>query len=326
MQKVLVVGGAGYIGSHTVNQLIKQNLEVVVVDNLSTGSIKSIPQNVKFYQLDILNYSQLKEVFLIHNFSAVFHFAAKLSVPESFKNYFEYIDVNVVGTKNILKLCHEFAVENFIFSSTAAVYGEGRSSVVLESDTLNPQNPYGLTKKIAEDLIQQYSEIDTHFKFKILRYFNVAGAEVNQSNGPRNLNSGQLILNLCKSALSSTKEVQIYGQQFKTIDGTAIRDYIHVVDLAAAHVAAYRHLIREKKSTIWNCGYGKGYTVLEVVRAFEKANHIQFNLNYLPARAGDPAQVVSNNQRIITESDWCPQFDDLDVICKSTFEWVKNVI
>jgi len=201
MQSVLVVGGAGYIGSHTVRQLLKKNFNVVVVDNLSTGSKSSLPSSVEFHEVDVLNISGLRKVFAHYKFTAVFHFAAKLSVPESFPKHFEYFDTNVVGTRNLLNLCEEFGISRFIFSSTAAVYGNVKSGLVKENDPYNPQNPYGLTKQLAESLVLNQAEIQPQFKYRILRYFNVAGAELDGSNGPRNMSSGKLLMNLCKSAI-----------------------------------------------------------------------------------------------------------------------------
>lgn len=321
MQNILVVGGAGYIGSHTVNQLLKQGYQVVVVDDLSTGSRSALSDKVTFYQVDILNLSSFREVFQKHSFHAVFHFAAKLNVPESFQKHFQYFDINVVGTRNTLQMCEEFKINHFVFSSTAAVYGDVKTSSVKESDALLPQNPYGLTKKMAEALVENQAQIQTGFKYQILRYFNVAGAELDVSNGPRNLDSGQLILNLCKSSLNG-RSIHVYGTDYKTKDGTAIRDFIHVVDLAEAHIEAYKCLTSNKASGVWNCGYGQGYTVLEVVKAFEQVNGINFNIKYEAPRMGDPAAVVANNERIMQQSQWRPKYNDLSIICRSTYEWI----
>lgn len=323
MQYVLVVGGAGYIGSHTVQQLLKKNFKVVVVDDLSTGSKASLPSEVEFYRTDILNFADLKKVFEKYKLATVFHFAAKLSVPESFSKHFEYFDTNVVGTKNLLKLCEDFDVENFVFSSTAAVYGNVQAAPVKEDHALCPQNPYGLTKLMAEALVVNQAVIQKNFKYRILRYFNVAGAALDGSNGPRNLNSGQLILNLCKAAVND-RSIKVFGTDYSTKDGTAVRDYIHVVDLAEAHVEAYSSLQNNGASGVWNCGYGQGYSVKEVVKAFESANNLKFEIQFDPPRLGDPAQVVANNELIFKESSWRPKLNDLSLICKSSYDWVKN--
>ncbi|MGZ3726250.1 MAG: UDP-glucose 4-epimerase GalE [Pseudobdellovibrio sp.] len=323
MQTVLVVGGAGYIGSHTVHQLLRKGFQVVVVDNLSTGSRQAIPQNVTFYQVDILNLEQLRPVFAKHQFGCLFHFVGKLSVPESFPKFFEYFDTNVVGTRNLLQMCEEFGVNSMVFSSTSAVYGNVKDKVVTENRILNPENPYGLTKKIAEELIASWAQRLPKFRYRILRYFNVAGAEADLSNGPRNMKSGQLVMNLCQSAIGD-KKVQIFGDRYNTPDGTAIRDYIHVVDLASAHIEAYHVLEQNKASGVWNCGYGSGYSVLEVVKAFESVNNIKFDIKIAEPRQGDAAQVVSDNQKIMTESNWKPEFNNIEIICRSNYEWIVN--
>ncbi len=324
MSKVLVIGGAGYIGSHTVKQLQKNDFEVVVVDDLTTGYLNSLQPDVRFYNVNILDLTQLRKVFEEHSFEAVFHFAAKLSVPESFEKFDEYFFTNVVGTQNLLQMCREFNIKRFIFSSTAAVYGDSADAHVDENAFLKPQNPYGTTKKMAEDLLQSFALTTPNFKYQILRYFNVAGAEIDSTNGPRNLKSGQLILNLCQSAMTH-KRVQIFGQKFNTVDGTAVRDYIHVVDLAEAHIAALQCLSQSQvQSGVWNCGYGRGYSVLQVVQAFEKANQVKFNIEFAPARIGDPAQIIASNDRILKQSNWKYKFNNIELICNSTFNWIKN--
>ena len=324
--RVLICGGAGYIGSHSVQLLKKQGHTVVVVDDLSTGHIHASHFADQFYQTNILDLALLEKVFIENKFDAVFHFAAKLSVPESFEIPYEYIATNVTGTSNLLRLCAKYSVEKFIFSSTAAVYGEPSCSnlkeQVVESDICKPINHYGLTKKIAEELIHQHSLVYSGFKYKILRYFNVSGAAVDGSNGPRNTKTGQLVLNLCHSALKE-KKIKVFGNQFNTVDGTCVRDYIHVHDLAMAHLSAYENL-RQNKTGIWNCGYGVGYSVLQVIRAFEKVNNIKFDVEICEARKGDPACIISNNTLIKSQSNWTPQFNDLEQICKSTYDWVKR--
>lgn len=323
MSKVLVVGGAGYIGSHTVHQLCQNGFQVVVVDDLSTGVRAAIPEQAELFEADILDLPKLRTLFLKHQFDAIFHFAAKLSVPESFLKFDEYVRTNVLGTFHLLQMCREFQIEKFIFSSTAAVYGDVQTGFVSEEHPLRPQNPYGQTKQMAEQLIQSYATTNPSFHFHILRYFNVSGAEADGSNGPRNTQSGQLIMNLCQSALTD-KLISVFGHQYNTPDGTAIRDYIHVVDLAHAHLEAFYHLKRSHTSGVWNCGYGKGYSVLEMIKAFERANNIQFQVAFKPPRQGDPARVIASNSRMIQESSWVPKHNDVDKICKSTFDWIRR--
>jgi UDP-glucose 4-epimerase len=320
MKNVLVVGGAGYIGSHTVQLLKKESdCSIFVVDDLSTGHLSAIP-GVTFFEVNILDLEKLKAVFARVKFDAVFHFAAKLSVPESVEKPYDYFRNNVVGTANLLQMCALFGINNFIFSSSCAVYGEASKDLVEESDLCAPINPYGLSKKMSEDLIRQHAVLYPDFKYKILRYFNVSGAAPDASNGPRTLGTGQLILNLCQSALGD-KKIKVFGQQFATVDGTCVRDYIHVCDLASAHLVAFRD---DKKSALWNCGYGHGSSVLEVIRAFEKANSVKFEIEMAPPRKGDPARVIANNSLILANSDWKPAFDDLEAICRTTFNWVSQ--
>lgn len=320
MKNVLVVGGAGYIGSHVVQSLQKAGNQVFVLDDLSTGHQNSVAEVSAFYEVSILNSDKVRLVFEKTEFDAIFHFAAKLSVPESIQKPYDYFETNSLGTANLLKLCLKFGVKKFVYASTSAVYGEPANATITESDSCVPINPYGLSKKFGEELILQHARLVPDFRYKILRYFNVAGATPDLSNGPRNLFTGQLILNLCRAALGD-KKVKVFGNQYATPDGTCVRDYIHVYDLAAAHVAAYQNI---SQSSVWNCGYGRGYSVLEVIRAFEESNKIKFKLDVLPPRAGDPASLISDTKKILAESDWKPKFDSLEAICKSTFDWVNK--
>lgn len=323
MSQILIVGGAGYIGSHTAHQLHRQGYKVVVIDNLSTGDKTAVPDGAEFLHVDILDTEALRAALKGRAIDAVFHFAAKLSVPESFLKFDEYFKTNVVGTFNILQVCRELHVQKFIFSSTAAVYGESTTEPITEAAPQVPSSPYGQTKKMTEELIQSFATTVPGFRYHILRYFNVAGAEIDGSNGPRNKKSGQLMMNMCVSALGS-RELRLFGTDFNTPDGTAVRDYIHVVDLAAAHIEAYRCLTGGAPSSIWNCGYGQGYSVAQMIHAFEKASGVTFEVTKSPARTGDPASVVADNSRIMRESAWRPQHNDIAKICKTMYDWVKN--
>ena len=323
MSQILIVGGAGYIGSHTAHQLCRQGYQVVVIDNLSTGVKDAIPNEAEFIQVDILDTEALRRVLKGRSFDAIFHFAAKLSVPESFLKFDDYFQTNVVGTFNILQLCRELNIPKLIFSSTAAVYGESTTEPITEEAPQAPSNPYGQTKKMTEELINSFSTTVPNFRYHILRYFNVAGAELDGTNGPRNTKSGQLMMNMSISALGS-REMHIFGSDFNTPDGTAVRDYIHVVDLANAHIEAYRRLQSGAPSGVWNCGYGKGYSVAEMIQAFDKASGVPFSVKRSPARTGDPASIVADNSRIVRESAWRPQHNDIMKICKTMYDWVKN--
>ena len=325
MRKVLVIGGAGYIGSHTVRRLTQNGISVCVADDLSTGVREAVAPEVEFFKADVRRIDELRPVFAKHQFDAVIHFAAKLSVPESFKKHFEYFDINVSGTRNLLQLCEEFGIKKFIFSSTAAVYGTVSEGAVTEEHALNPQNPYGMTKQMAEMLIADQARIQPGFSFKILRYFNVAGAELDGSNGPRNFDSGQLVMNLCLAA-GEGRPINVFGDRYPTKDGTAVRDYIHVLDLADAHLQAFHQLMEGATSGVWNCGYGKGFSVLEVIHAFEAANGVKFDVQVSAPRQGDPAEVIADNRKILRESNWRPQHNDIKTICKTSYDWVKNAV
>ena len=320
MFTAFVIGGAGYIGSHTAQELKKMNCRVVVIDNLSTGHLGATKFADAFYQADIVHIDQLRHAFKNEKPDVIFHFAAKLSVPESCDKPYEYFDTNVLGTANILKLCVEHNVKKFIFSSSVSVYGEGLLGIVKEEDYKKPISHYGLTKKMAEDLIVHHAQVWPDFKYKLLRYANVSGAPTDLSNGPLNWSTGQLVHNLCRSALNESP-VKVFGHEFQTKDGTCVRDYIHVCDLADAHVKAYESLNDANSSLVWNCSYGKGFSVLEVIRAFEEVNKLKFNIEYCQPRRGDPALIMTSNQKIKTESSWSPRYDDIYQICKSTFDW-----
>lgn len=322
--KALVFGGAGYIGSHTVQHLKNHyNMQIVSVDNLSSGSIKAASFSDHFLNADIRDYEAIRKIFREHKPDIVFHFAALLSVPESCDKPYEYFDTNVMGTVNILKSCVEFDVRRFIFSSSVSVYGEGLKGLVTEDSEKKPISHYGLTKKMAEDLIIHHSKVYPEFKYHILRYANVSGAAVDGTNGPHNWNTGQLIHNLCRNAFVD-KRVIVYGSKFQTKDGTCIRDYLHVSDLADAHLQAYEKILNSNSSGIWNCSYGRGFTVLEVIRAFEKATGISYEIEYREPRKGDPALIMTSNEKIKAESLWKPRLDNLDEICKTTFSWAQK--
>jgi UDP-glucose 4-epimerase len=318
---ILVFGGAGFIGSHTVQKLKKSNnIEIICVDNLSSGNIIASKFSDRFIKADIRDYDAIRSIFSIYQPESVFHFAGLLSVPDSCDRPYDYFDTNVVGTVNLLKLCAEFGVNKFIFSSTVSVYGEGLLKIINEDSIKKPISHYGLTKKIAEDLIIQHALIYPSFNYHILRYANVSGAMADGSNGPYNWNTGQLIHNLCLQSFLE-KKITVHGHEFKTTDGTCIRDYLHVSDLADAHLEAYKRISKTKSSCIWNCSYGRGFSVLEVIHAFEKVSGIKFNVEYKEPRKGDPALILTCNDKIKSESSWQPKYDNLIDICETTYNW-----
>lgn len=316
---VLVTGGAGYIGSHVVRQLGAAGYDVVVYDNCSTGSSTSVLHG-KLVIGDLADSERLYQVFAKHEFSAVLHFAASLVVPESVIYPLDYYANNTRNTLNLLRCCSVMGVNQFIFSSTAAVYGESDASPVRESNPTQPINPYGRSKLMSEWLIRDYG-ISSSLRYVILRYFNVAGAEPGGRLGPMSPNATHLIKVACDAALKRKPEVRIYGSDFSTPDGTGIRDYIHVEDLATAHLDALYYLEEGGESQILNCGYGQGYSVRQVIERVKAVSGVDFPVVSAPRRPGDPACVVACADKIRKVLGWQAKHNDLDKIIHTTIAW-----
>lgn len=314
-KKILVTGGAGYIGSHVVKQLGREtDYEIVVYDNLSTGS----PKAVLYGELvvgDLADLQKLAQVFAEHQFDAVLHFAASISVPESTANPLAYYGNNTRNTLNLLQCCETYGVKKLVFSSTA-VYGETAENPVRESTPTTPINPYGYSKLMSEQMIQDYSRA-SGLKYIILRYFNVAGADDHGRIGQTNKKASHLLKVALDAALNRRESVSIFGTDFPTPDGTGIRDYIHVEDLAAAHIDALRYLKNENESHILNCGYGQGYSVKEVLAKVTEMSGRQFPVIEIERRAGDPACVIACSDKIRQILGWKPQFNSLEKIVSS---------
>jgi UDP-glucose 4-epimerase len=289
MKKILVTGGAGYIGSQIVFDLVDLGYKVVVADNLSTGHKKLINKKAIFYKVDIGNKVEMEKIFLKHRIDQVIHLAASLSVEESMKNPSKYYLNNVVNTKNLLEISGKYKIKKFIFSSTCAIFGEGVKKV--KDDAVpNPTSHYGLTKLLCESLIEKLSK-KFKFNYYILRYFNVVGADAKYRVGPIN-QSGQLFKNLSTCIVNKNYQIKVYGKNYKTRDGTCIRDYIDVNDLSRIHINCLIEKLK-KKSCIINCGYGHGYSVLQIVKMFEKISGKILKKKYLPPRKGDVSEVIS---------------------------------
>ncbi len=321
-KKILVTGGAGYIGSHTVRQLGDAGYEVIVYDNLSTGSAKAL-LNGSLYIGDLADNLALEMAFAQHNFEAVLHFAASISVPESVANPLDYYTNNTRNTLNLLRCCQKFGVNKFVFSSTAAVYGEPRENPVSEACPTNPINPYGWSKLMSECMIRDYG-FSSDFKYVILRYFNVAGADLVGRIGQSSPKASHLMRVACDAALGNIPAVGIFGTDFDTPDGTGIRDYIHVEDLAAAHIDALGYLANGGESEILNCGYGQGYSVTEVLNKLQEITGVDFPIVKFPRRAGDPACVISQGDRIRQVLGWQPKYNDLEIILSTAYAWEKK--
>ncbi|MEM9926727.1 MAG: UDP-glucose 4-epimerase GalE [Cyanobacteria bacterium P01_D01_bin.50] len=318
-KKVLVTGGAGYIGSHVVRQLGEAGYDAIVYDNCSTGCADSILYG-ELVVGDLADTKLLYKVLSQHQFSAVLHFAASLIVPESVTRPLDYYSNNTRNTLNLLQCCNLTGINKIIFSSTAAVYGEPEKVPVTESTPTEPINPYGRSKLMSEWLIQDYAAA-SNLKYVILRYFNVAGAEPSGRLGQISPNATHLIKVACDAALKRKPEMFIFGNDFPTPDGTAIRDYIHVEDLASAHLDALRYLEKGNESEIFNCAYGQGYSVREVVERVKAISESDFRVIETKRRLGDPACVMAESDKIRHMLNWSPKYNDLDRIIANTLAW-----
>lgn len=323
--RVLVTGGAGYIGSHTVYQLIEAGHEVLVVDNLYSGHRWAVHPQADFIYADIADYEAMSHVFSSHNFDAVLHFAAHIEVPESVSNPLKYYQNNVAASANLLRVTVEAGVENFIFSSTAAVYGNPEYVPVDEVAPTLPINPYGTTKLVTEWMLRDVAKSSQgKFRFVALRYFNVAGARADGKIGQATPNATHLIKVACEAATGKRDHVSIFGTDYATPDGTCIRDYIHVEDLARAHLDALIYLKGGGASDIFNCGYGAGFSVKEVLECVKDISGIDFTVVRQGRREGDPENLIANAERIRRILGWQPRFADLSLICRSAYEWEKQ--
>ncbi|MDF5720430.1 MAG: UDP-glucose 4-epimerase GalE [Rhizonema sp. PD37] len=317
-KKVLVTGGAGYIGSHVVRQISEAGYDVVVYDNCSTGSPTAVLHG-ELIIADLADTDRLYQVFSKHQFSAVLHFAASLIVPESVLYPLDYYANNTRNTLNLLRCCSVMGVNQMIFSSTAAVYGQPTENPVTESALTLPINPYGRSKLVSEWLISDY-EKTSQLRYVILRYFNVAGADSTGKLGQMS-QASHLIRAACDAALKRQPGVRIFGTDFPTLDGTGIRDYIHVEDLAAAHLDALRYLEQNQESQILNCGYGQGYSVRQVIERVKAISGVDFPVLETDRRAGDPACVTASADKIREILGWEPKYNDLDQIVYTSLNW-----
>ena len=323
MKKVLVSGGAGYIGSHVVKLLGEKGFDVLVYDNLSTGNRSSVLSG-KLVEGDMLDIDGLRSVMSDFRPDAVMHFAAKIVVPESVKFPMKYYTNNVLGTLNVLRVMKEFDVNKFIFSSTAAVYGEPEEMPINETMSFAPINPYGKSKAIVEEVLKDCS-MSEGLKYIALRYFNVAGADPEGELGETKKDATHLITMCVRTAAGKRDKLSVFGTDYPTSDGTCVRDYIHVMDLADAHILALEHLLSGGESNVFNCGYGKGYSVQEVVTEAKNATGVDFAVEYTERRAGDPPELVADSTKIKQALGWKPKYDDLGFIIKTAWEWERNI-
>lgn len=325
MPKILVTGGAGYIGSHTTLALVEAGHEVVVYDNLSTGRAEAVLPPARLVVGDLAETDRLGELMRAERFSAVLHFAGSIVVPESVENPLKYYLNNTGNTTELIRLAVDNAIPRFIFSSTAAVYGMPDTPAVTEHSPTCPINPYGRTKLMSEWVIEDTAAAHPDFSFVILRYFNVAGADPAGRIGQCTPDATHLIKVASQAALGRRDALHIFGTDYPTPDGTCIRDYIHVADLANAHVLALGHLEAGNPSGIFNCGYGHGYSVREIAAAVKTASGVDFPVIESPRRAGDPPALISDPTRIRTVMGWKPAHDDIHAIALSAYRWEKGL-
>ncbi len=323
-RNVLVAGGAGYIGSHVAKALKNAGYNPVVYDNLSTGHKEA----VKYGELvigDLSDSAKLDWTFKNYNISAVLNFAGSIIVPESVKEPIKYYENNTVNALNLIKACTRNNIEYFIFSSTAAVYGMGQGRALTEKDTTSPINPYGRSKLMTEWVLEDASKSNENFHHISLRYFNVAGADPDGELGQTSKVSTHLIKLACLAALGKRDKLFLYGTDYDTKDGTCIRDYIHVSDLAMAHVNALDYLIKTKNSQTLNCGYGKGSSVKEVISIVKEVSGIDFEVEAVGRRDGDSDLLVADSSQLKKLTGWKPQYQDLNFIVKSALKWEKKL-
>ena len=319
---ILVTGGAGYVGSHVVLQLSESDHRTVVCDDLS-NSYKKAVIGADFHQIDIAD-TRMNALFKQYHFDAVIHFAASVSVKESVQNPCKYYMNNTVATLKLLKLCADYKIGCFILSSTAAVYGTPNNIPIDEEADLMPINAYGHSKLMAEQMVIDVAG-QAGFKYAILRYFNVAGADLQSRIGENNLEATHLIKIACMAAVNRVEHIKLYGTDYITPDGTCVRDYIHVLDISKAHLDVLDYLSKSGKSDIFNCGYSSGYSVKEILSAVKRVSQVDFKVVESERRAGDPPELIAANDKIKRILGWQPRYQGLDIIIESALAWERKL-
>lgn len=321
--KILVVGGAGYIGSHMIKRFQNTDHQIDVLDNLSTG-FKENSQNYKLHICDLSNKKQVHKILKENKYEMVMHFASSINVGESYDHPMKYYENNVINTLNLLECMIDLKILNFIFSSTAAVYGEPESIPIKEEQNLSPINPYGKTKSLVENILSDYDK-SYGLKYISLRYFNACGAHIDGTIGERHNPETHLIPLILQTASGRRNNFKIYGDDYKTKDGTCVRDYIHVMDIAEAHLLSLEKLIQTQSSDIYNIGNKQGYSVREIIDMVEEITQIKIPYKISEKRKGDPAELIADNSKITEKLNWRARYSDLNTIINTAWEWEKKL-
>jgi len=323
INNILITGGAGYIGSHITEELIKEKKnKVYIFDNLSTGYKRLINKKAHFIKGDIKNLNKLSAIINENNIDSIIHLAALLNVKKAEKNRKRYFKNNVLGTKNLIIACKGSTVKNIIFSSSCSVYGNVKGPVK-ETNKLNPKGYYGFTKKEGEKIVRKFAK-KFDYNFGILRYFNVVGASSTKKIGEIDKSNDHLFKNIAIEYFKIKPKVKIYGNNFNTLDGTCVRDYMHVSDIAKIHIKTLKHIKRKNKSLVLNCGYGRGFSVLQIINVFKKLKK-NVKIIFTSRRPGDVAQVYSDNTKIKKILKWKPKKRSVESILKSAINWEKKI-
>lgn len=320
---IAVLGGAGYIGSHTVKRLLATGEDVIVLDNLITGHRRAVDKRARFYQGDIRDFQFLSSVFSQEKVDGIVHFAAFSVVPESMKNPLKYFDNNTCGMVTLLEAMNQFGIKRIVFSSTAATYGEPKQIPIKETDPQLPTNAYG-ESKLAMEKIMHWADLADGLKFVALRYFNVAGAMPDGSIGEDHNPETHLIPIILQVAAGKRPSLQIYGNDYPTKDGTNIRDYVHVLDLADVHVLALKYLEAGNSSTAFNLGSATGFSNMEILQAARKVTGEPIPASIGPRRLGDPSTLIASSDKAKELLGWKPQFDNIEKIIETAWKWHEN--
>ena len=321
IKNILITGGAGYIGSHISEILAKNKKKIYIIDNLSSGYRKLINKKAKFFKANILNYKIVKKIIKKNRIDSVIHLAANLIISEGEKYPKKYFKNNVTGTQNLLKACSDSTIKNFIFSSTAAIYKDGQFKVS-ENSIIKPKSVYGKTKIKCEKIIQSFCK-KSHINYGILRYFNIAGSSPSGKIGLIN-KSDHLFKNFSREIMKKKPVLKIYGNNYKTKDGSCIRDFVHVSDIAEIHLKVLNKIDKINKSVVLNCGYNKGTSVLEVAKEFKKQTSKKVKILITKRRKADLVKIIATNKKLMRFIQWKPKFNDLRKIVKSCLMWEKR--